>query len=343
VLIGTVEKYPTKSDAERAIQYLRLKINTDNPQQNFHAVTVETLIERFMTEYAPKRCRKHTAQVYRSLFKNHVLPRWGKVFAENVKTAAVEDWLESYPHSRQIKAHVKGLMHILFREAIKWEMLDRNPVDLIRLSHKRLKTPKRLRPEEIQGLAGQLAEPYKTMVLTVACLGLRSCELLALQWGDLDFLNFTVKIQRSVVQGEINPPKTEDSEGVLPLHPALAELLKVHRQRSVYLQPTDFVFPGNSGKPAWGSEIVKHYLKPAAARAGIQGKVGWHTFRHSYSTILREMGTDIKVQQSLLRHANITTTMNVYTEAVPEQKREAAGKVALQLLSVVPSGTQVIQ
>ncbi len=88
------------------------------------------------------------------------------------------------------------------------------------------------------------------MVLTVACLGLRSCELLALQWGDLDFLNFTVKIQRSVVQGEINPPKTEDSEGVLPLDPALAELLKVHRQRSLYLQPTDFVFPGNSGKPA---------------------------------------------------------------------------------------------
>ena len=88
---------------------------------------------------------------------------------------------------------------------------------------------------------------------------------------------------------------------------------------------------------------MKHYLKPAAARAGIQGKVGWHTFRHSYSTLLREMGTDIKVQQSLLRHANSTTTMNVYTEAVPEQKREAAGKVAAQLLSVVQSGTQAIQ
>ena len=66
--------------------------------------------------------------------------------------------------------------------------------------------------------------------------------------------------------------------------------------------------------------------------------------RHSYSTLLRALGTDIKVQQSLLRHANIATTMNVYTEAVSDQKREAAGKVAERVIGVmVPSGTQVIQ
>src|ERR1039458_7942939 len=129
------------------------------------------------------------------------------------------------------------------------------------------------------------------MVLTAGCLGLRSCELLSLQWADLDFLNLTVKIQRSVVQGEVNPTKTEESESVLPLHPTLAELLKAHRQRSVYVQATDYVFAGNSGKPVWGSEIVKRYLKPAAARAGIGGTVGWHTLRH-YSD-LRTMPGEI--------------------------------------------------
>lgn len=53
------------------------------------------------------------------------------------------------------------------------------------------------------------------------------------------------------------------------------------------------------------------------------GKIGWHTFRHSYSTILRGAGTDIKVQQELLRHATIQSTMNIYTQAVSEQKRIA--------------------
>jgi len=50
----------------------------------------------------------------------------GKEFLENVKPMAVEEWLASYPHSRQIKAHVKGLMHILFQVAIRWEIVERN-------------------------------------------------------------------------------------------------------------------------------------------------------------------------------------------------------------------------
>ena len=72
-------------------------------------------------------------------------------------------------------------------------------------------------------------------------------------------------------------------------------------------------------------------LKPAAMRAGI-GKIGWHTFRHTYSTMLRSAGTDIKVQQELLRHANIQTTMNIYTQAVSDQKRVANSKVVEMVL-----------
>ena len=68
-------------------------------------------------------------------------------------------------------------------------------------------------------------------------------------------------------------------------------------------------------------------LKPAAARAGL-GKIGWHTFRHTYSTMLRSAGTDIKVQSELLRHANIATTMDVYTQAVSEPSARRTGKLS---------------
>jgi integrase len=50
--------------------------------------------------------------------------------------------------------------------------------------------------------------------------------------------------------------------------------------------------------------------------------------------LLRANHTDVKVQQELLRHSNIATTMNVYTQAVSEQKRAAHGQVVEQLLSV---------
>jgi hypothetical protein len=73
-------------------------------------------------------------------------------------------------------------------------------------------------------------------------------------------------------------------------------------------------------------------LKPAALRAGI-GKIGWHTFRHTYSTMLRSSGTDIKVQQELLRHANIQTTLNTYTQAVSDQKRVANSRVVEMVIT----------
>src|SRR6266568_6444729 len=83
--------------------------------------------------------------------------------------------------------------------------------------------------------------------------------------------------------------------------------------------------------PYWA---LTDLVKPAATRAGITKRVGWHTFRHSYSTLLRANGTDVKVQSELLRHSNIGTTLNLYTQAVSDQKRAAHGQVVGQLLAV---------
>jgi len=77
---------------------------------------------------------------------------------------------------------------------------------------------------------------------------------------------------------------------------------------------------------------VADHIKPSAEDAKIQGKAGWHTLRHSYSTLLRPLGADVKVQQELLRHADIATRLNVYNLAVSQQKQEATSKVVKVLL-----------
>ncbi|PYX74955.1 MAG: site-specific integrase, partial [Acidobacteria bacterium] len=72
--------------------------------------------------------------------------------------------------------------------------------------------------------------------------------------------------------------------------------------------------------------------KPAARKAAL-GDIGWHTFRHTFSSLLRANGEDLKVQQELLRHADIRTTMNVYTQAMTEQKRQAHAKIVRLVLN----------
>jgi len=326
VLVGTVEKLPSHADAERAVEHQRIEINAQNPQQRFHRVTVGALIERFMEQHVPKHCRKLTASVYRSLFEKHIRPKWGNEFVDNVKALAVKDWLETMPHSLQVKSHVRGLMHILYEVACLWEMVSENPIRRVRQSRKRLTKPRVLTPEEFRALLGKLGEPYKTMVVIIACLGLRVSELLGLQWGDIDFDNLTVKIQRSCSEGEVCQTKTASSEGTLPLDPDVAEILLRHKAQTRYSANSDFVFTGASGKPPWPDSILADHLKPAAESAGI-GKIGWHTFRRSYATLLHSSGTTLAVQKELLRHADIRTTMNIYTQAVSSAKRDASSKV----------------
>jgi len=138
------------------------------------------------------------------------------------------------------------------------------------------------------------------MVLVAGCLGLRASEVTGLQWQDLDWDALTVSIRRGVVHGREGEAKTEASEKPIPLDADLAAEILSHRARSAYTEPTDFVFAGDSGKPRWQEMILADHIKPAALSAGIQGKVGWHTLRHTYSTLLRAHGTDVKVQQETI-------------------------------------------
>lgn len=325
-VIGTIERLPKRIDAERAVEHLRMRINRELPREALPLWTVGGLFGRFMEEYAARKCRKQTRRCYRSFFDNHIAPRWRDVPVEKVKTMDVEAWLDELSASWQIVSHVRSLMHNLFNAAVRWEMIERNPVDLIRTSRKRVKEPRVLAPPELKALLDELGEPHKTMVLVAVCLGLGVSELLALQWRDIDFSVQTLTISRSTVEGTVNPTKTAARQAALPLVDELAEVLIQHRTRAKFVASTDFVFANATSGVRWADSLRADYLIPAAERAGI-GRVGWHTFRRTYSTWLHALGATPAVQKELMRHADIQTTMNVYTQALVEDKRSAAEKV----------------
>jgi len=177
------------------------------------------------------------------------------------------------------------------------------------------------------------------MCIVTACLGLRVSETLGLKWGDFDWNDLRVKIQRSWVAGVEDDVKTLYSKKWMPVDPALAELLLQHKGRTAAgAKDADWVFVNpETGKPYWPGRLQEHHLVPAGKAAKI-GRIGWHAFRHTYSTLLRAFGVDVKVQQELLRHADIRTTMNIYTQAVPQAMREAHGKVVEMLLPLRKTG-----
>src|SRR3954467_2319062 len=110
------------------------------------------------------------------------------------------------------------------------------------------------------------------------------------------------------VPGHVGKPKTLERGKPIPLAPELLTVLREHRERATYPADSDWVFASpykNGTEPYWPDSAPTAFVQPAVTRAKITKQVGWHTFRHSYSTLLRANHTDVKVQSELLRHANI--------------------------------------
>ena len=77
---------------------------------------------------------------------------------------------------------------------------------------------------------------------------------------------------------------------------------------------------------------MKRQIRPVARANGIHKQIGWHTFRHTYGTLLKANGEDVKTVQELLRHANSRITLEVYTQAVNSHKRAAQSKVVRMMV-----------
>jgi integrase len=267
-----------------------------------------------------------TKKAYRAYLNRWVILHWGSVRLSEVKTTEVESWLRSLPLARSSCAKIRGILSVLFNHACRHELFDRNPIRLVRQGAKRRSTPSVLTPAEIKVLTSGLGLRERTLVLLAASTGPRQSELFGLKWGDINFAQGTMSVIRSIVYGVVGPCKTESSQKPVPVRPTVLATLDKWREVSRYTESDDWVFVSrrNRGrKPIWGQAILRRYIRPVAQRVGIQKRFGWHTFRHTYSTLLRCVGTEFKVMQELLRHSSLRSTLDVYTQAISPAKHAA--------------------
>ena len=334
VVVGTVEQYRSKGAAQKAAEALRVDIN----RETWMPSTVEQLVTHYTARELPSKAHT-TRAVYGTYIRTWVVPHWGVRSVSDVKTVAVEEWLKGLPLANGSKAKVRNVMHALFNHAMRHEWAEKNPITLVRQSAKRLRTPDVLDVDETKALLSKLENPFWTMVFLAATTGLRVSELLGLKWKDISFDTLEIHLSRAIVDGVVGDMKTEASRKPLALDSALAEVLVDWRGRTPYNRDEDWVFasPEKLGQqPYWPDSALRKAVRPAAVRAGIVKHIGWHTFRHSFATLLKANGEDVKVVQESLRHANSRITLDVYTQGLMPTKRQAQGRVVKSLLA--PNG-----
>ena len=346
-IVGTVVNLPSEASALKAAQALRIDANQQTPQAESGPSTITDLIAHYrlkeLIDEDQGRKAYSTRAAYECYLNVWILPRWGNHRLQQVKSVAVEEWLGSIERARGTKAKIRNIMSALFSHAMRYEWLDRNPIKLVRQSAKREKAPDVLELHELQILLTKLAVRERTLVLLDAATGLRVSELLALRWDDIDFENLEIRVTESIWHQVLGVCKTEASAEPVPMDSYMAEDLQRWRRICSYPMDSDWVFasPRMKGKqPYWPDNLMKRYIKPAAKKAGIHKNIGWHTFRHSFGTLLKANGEDVKTVQELLRHANSKITLDVYTQAVNSHKRAAQSKVVQMIVPNVGTITE---
>jgi integrase len=299
--VGTVEQYPTESQAKTATDALRLTVNHQSKHSNLQRTTLDLLWQHYRSEELPHK-ELSTQDIYRIVVEKWVLPRWGNYLLEQVKTVEVERWLRAAPIADGTKAKVKNVMSALFSHAVRWEFCGHNPISSgvpvgaggkrgpsngVRVSAKRQRAPLVLSPEKVALGLSELKFRDQLLVFPDGALGARRGELGGLRWMDCDFASEVFYVQHSYYWrrgGHLKSTKTEASAKPLPMHPALKTALQEWKSQTKYFQPTDFVFPSvrrKGQKPIDLGAVLTKVIQPAFAKfesmvwAGIPSGTRW--------------------------------------------------------------------
>jgi integrase len=186
---------------------------------------------------------------------------------------------------------------------------------------------------------------YETAADVVAMLsvtGLRQSEIRGLRWSDWDEAKQTLSIERAVWQTRVGPTKNPASQNTIPVLPLLQDLLRSRRER-VKPKPSDYIFAGErKGTPLDFHNLANRVIKPALENGRTMKKVngefitdqdsgvqweGFHGFRRGLASNLFGLGVNPKVIQAILRHGDVSTTLQFYVQTPDSESRAALEKL----------------
>ena len=262
------------------------------------------------------------------ILEKYLLPRFGDYSVRDLTRQHVQHfigWLVKRGYAPNTIDHCHNVLSTILTKAVSWGYLAENPahgVDMPQLVPVRPRIA--LTVQQAQQLLKKRPLRSRTMVGLSLLTGLRRGEIFALRWGSVG--EDTIKVKEAVYRGVFDAPKTPTSRRVIPLCQAALELLAEWRLAARRSGPDDLVFGTRIGKPLSPNNELRRNVYPACEELGLP-RSSWLTFRRTYSSWAHDGGVPDKVIARLMGHANVRTTLNVYTQVMDASIRVAAEKV----------------
>jgi len=318
-------------------------------------MTLANFIENWNVKYAQRHLEALTHRNYMFHIKNHIIPFFGHMRLDQVKTLHVVTFLTAltFPTARkdgQNKAlssstiqYIYRVLRNIFNVAVEWRIINHNPVADVKKPKVTQKEVAVYNEEEVAYVFKALeSEPleWKLLITLALTMGMRRGELLALEWPhvDLEKTYLDVKQSFSLTQRGnplIKVPKTKSSIRRISIPSSLIPDLTNLRDKTTAERALlgenwlggdhAFVFTTTFGKAIYYS-YASQWWRNFTTRHGIR-YIRFHDLRHTSATLLINQGVHAKVISNRLGHANISTTMNIYGHVLQSADQSAADKM----------------
>ena len=312
------------------------------PQQK-----VGPFLTRWLEDGHKQSVRSRTYERYEKIVRLHLVPGIGhhqlqKLSPQHLQSFYTQKLEEGLSTTTVISFH--NVLHKALETAERWNLIARNPCDLVSPPRRRRFEIQPLNMQQIhQLLAATRGHRLEALFILALATGMRRGELLALKWQDLDLEQGTVQVRRiltripSKLPGkgfEEAEPKTDRGRRSIVLPSFTAEALKQHRLRQLGAKLTaglswqdhDYVFCTSIGTHLNPTRDVLDVLKSFLEKAGLP-EIRFHDLRHSSATMLLGMKAHPKIVQEILGHSQISITLDIYSHVLPTMQEEAMRKI----------------
>jgi len=344
----------TRAEVQKKMTAALAEINTTGGFIDESRMTFGHWLDIWLNEYKKHEIKPTTYVNYRVRVENHIKPSIGHYKLKDLRVDTIQTMINGLNAKGLSSSTVGGAFKTMFgalEQAVDNGLLHKNVAAKVTLPTIQKKSIRVFTLEEQARFVGAAKDTYMGEVFLLDLgTGLRIGEILGLVWGDINFddellrVNRTINITKDYDDTEakwkksFGSPKTKASNRSVPLLPSIVTLLNEVKRRqdeqrlqvgSAY-EDIGLVFATQLGRPLDPRNMQRTFAS-IIKKAGIEQGVHIHCLRHTFATRGLESGVELKVMQELLGHSSIKMTADLYTHVLPDKKKSSMMRMSSTL------------
>jgi integrase len=316
-----------------------------------HKMTVGAWLDMWLREYKQPSIRPLTLENYDRVIRCHLKPPLGEIALKGLRPEHVQRLYNKKHQDGSSLGTIRvihAVLHDALKQALKNQLVVRNVSEAVVLPSGKQRVIQPLSLQQVRQFLTAIADDwlYPAVLLSFGT-GLRRGEVLGLRWQDVDLDAGVLAVRQTLARARIygtseaktrtrlifQEPKTPESRRTIPIPAEGIEALKRHKAKQAQerllmgeaYHDHGLLFCYPNGRPIAPADFYKRFVR--LLRQACMPRIRVHDARHTFATLMLELGESPKTVQTMLGHTTITTTMDIYSHVSLDLEKRAAAKL----------------